>query len=90
MPIVEAMNCHVPCITSNVSSMPEVAGSTGILVDPSNIDEISKAMYSIVFNKKLYNELKKNCMTRKKNFNWEKTANDVYQSMKKLHALNRI
>lgn len=89
MPIIEAMNCHVPCITSNVSSMPEVAGSTGILVDPSNINEISKAMHSIVFNKELYKELKENCIYRKKEFNWDKTANDVYQSMMKLHALNQ-
>jgi glycosyltransferase involved in cell wall biosynthesis len=70
MPIVEAMNCHVPCITSNISSMPEVAESTGILVDPTNSKEISEAMKSIVFNKDLYNRLKNNCKVRKEIFSW--------------------
>ena len=84
MPLVEAMNCHVPSITSNVSSMPEVAASTGILVDPSNTEAIAEAMHTLVSDEKLYQELRQQCVIRKRDFSWEQTAYDVYQSMLKL------
>ena len=44
IPILEAMNCEVPVITANVTSMPEVAGSAALLVDPYSVDSISSAM----------------------------------------------
>lgn len=84
MPIVEAMNCHVPSITSNISSMPEVAQDTGILVDPKKSDEIADAMIKIVVDKPFYNLLVNNCIERKDKFNWEKTATDVYDELKKI------
>ena len=48
LPIIEAMACGRPVITSNISSMPEVAGAYGILVDPYSIDDIAQAMNQIV------------------------------------------
>ncbi|MEO1515218.1 MAG: glycosyltransferase family 1 protein [Bacteroidota bacterium] len=89
MPLVEAMNCHVPSITSNVSSMPEVAGPTAILVDPSDVDQIANAMYSMAFDETLYQSLKNNCISRKRNFDWEKTSTDIYNSLSLLHDVEQ-
>ncbi|MEL6866449.1 MAG: glycosyltransferase family 1 protein, partial [Bacteroidota bacterium] len=90
MPIVEAMNCHVPSITSNVSSMPEVAGGSALLVDPSSPKAIAEAMKRMVKDRELYQRLKQNCADRKTIFNWDKTARDVYQSMERLVALKLV
>jgi glycosyltransferase involved in cell wall biosynthesis len=86
MPIVEAMNCHIPCITSNISSMPEVAGSTGILVNPLSIQEIADAMSKMVYDENLYASLQANCRKRKSQFSWEKTAEDVYNNLLELRS----
>jgi len=84
MLIIETMNCHVPCITSNVSSMPEVAESIGLLVDPSKPEVISEAMHTLVYQKEVYENLKENCKSRKEKFSWDKTAKDIYKSILKL------
>ncbi|MBM3210397.1 glycosyltransferase family 4 protein, partial [Candidatus Saccharibacteria bacterium] len=47
MPIVEAMACGVPVITSNTSVMPEVAGDAGVLIDPASVDSITEAIKTI-------------------------------------------
>lgn len=47
MPIIEAMSCETPVITSNNSAMPEAGGDAAILVDPYSVDEISKAMHLV-------------------------------------------
>jgi len=49
-PILEAMRCGVPVITSNVSSMPEVAGDAALLVDPYHVNELADAMDKILTN----------------------------------------
>ncbi|MCF8239366.1 MAG: glycosyltransferase family 4 protein [Saprospiraceae bacterium] len=83
MPLVEAMDCHVPVITSNVSSMPEVAGNAGLLVDPFSIESISKAMIRIVEDEGLYRQLKNHCELRKQMFNWDEVASEIYESLVK-------
>ncbi len=84
IPILEAMACGCPVITSNKSSMPEVAGDSAILVDPLNIDDISAAMNKIISDEKLRIELIKKGLERVKLFSWEKSAQqllDVYEKM---------
>ena len=83
MMLVEAMSCGVPVITSNITSMPEVVGDAGILVDPFKIEEISEAMTTIVSDQNLRTELSKKSIEQAKNFSWEKTGNLLWQSILK-------
>ncbi len=79
IPILEAMACGVPVITSNTSSMPETAGGAAVLVDPQKPEEISAAMHTLVSNKGYRDELRKKGMERVRNFSWEKMAKDYLQ-----------
>lgn len=74
MPIVEAMSLGVPVITSNISSMVEVAGEAGILVNPYNIDEIAAAMEKIFLDENLRKEKIQQGLERANIFSWEKAA----------------
>ena len=86
IPILEAMECGVPVITSNISSMPEVAGEAALLVDPNNIQEIAEKMNNIVSSKILRKQLIESGFKRVKQFSWERTArqtlklyNEIYK-----------
>ncbi|MBU3676295.1 MAG: glycosyltransferase family 4 protein, partial [Chitinophagaceae bacterium] len=58
IPILEAMQCGVPGIVSNTSSMPEVAGESAILVDPNSVEEIAEAMRTLYKDEGLRDRLK--------------------------------
>jgi glycosyltransferase involved in cell wall biosynthesis len=77
LPVLEAMSCGVPIITSNISSLPEVAGDAAILIDPYKVDEISEAIKSILSSPSLYQKLSSKSLERSKIFGWEKTAKDT-------------
>ncbi len=70
LPILEAMACGCPVITSNISSMPEVAGDAAILVDCRNIGEISQAVLDITNNDAVRSSLIAKGLDRVKQFNW--------------------
>lgn len=81
LPILEAQACGVPVITSQVSSMPEVAGEGALYVDPEDVSEISEAMMKIIENPSLAREIVKKGFENQKKFSWQKTAQatiDVY------------
>ncbi|MCK9611373.1 MAG: glycosyltransferase family 1 protein [Bacteroidales bacterium] len=81
IPILEAFQCNVPVITSNVTSMPEVAGDAALLIDPFNPDSISKAMCQIAEDKDLSTNLIEKASLRKNYFSWDKTAELLWQSI---------
>ena len=76
MPVLEAMAYGCPVITSNVFSMPEIAGKAAILVDPHNIEELANAIYKVVSNKALRRKLAKLGVERAKKFTWERCAKE--------------
>lgn len=83
LPIVEAFASQCPVITSNVTSIPEVAGDAAIQVSPKNIEEISDAMNKLIESLELRNELIQKGLARAKQFSWEncaKQTRDVYQN----------
>lgn len=84
LPPLEAMACGTPVITSNVSSLPEVVGDAGIQVDPYNVDELANAMYSVIANSSLRQDLSRRGLERAKMFSWEKTAQDVLNVINEL------
>ncbi len=84
IPVLEAMYCHVPVITSNVTSLPEVVGDAAILVDPNNYNDIANAMLRIVNDSTLHKDLVDKSIIRKELFSWEKTANLLWNSIEQL------
>lgn len=77
MTILEAFACGVPVATSNVSSMPEVAGEAAVYFDPKNIGDIKNALKAILFDKSLSDRLKEKGTERLKQFSWTKCANET-------------
>ena len=73
-PVVEAMACGVPVITSNVTSLPEIAGDAAYLVDPYNIEEIKKALIKVLFDQSLRRTLIEKGLSRARRFSWETVA----------------
>lgn len=76
-PIVEAMKCGTPTIASNISSLPEVVGDAGILIDPNDTQGIADAIYKVLTDDVLREKLIKNGLERAKLFTWEKAAEKV-------------
>ncbi|MEH2286406.1 glycosyltransferase family 4 protein [Nostoc sp.] len=74
LPVLEAMACGTPVITSNLSSLPEVAGDAAILINPYNTGEITEAMQTIATNSKLRSHLSSQGITRSQQFSWGKTG----------------
>jgi len=77
LPPLEAMQCGCPVITSNTSSLPEVVGNGGIMVNPNNISELSKHMEMVLKNKNLRQKLIKSGLKQAKKFSWEKCARET-------------
>ena len=84
LPILEAMACGVPVITSNRSSLPEIAGNAALLVDPTQPDALAAAMSDVMNDKALHEEMRSNGIARAKDFTWETVARKtlaVYRSL---------
>jgi glycosyltransferase involved in cell wall biosynthesis len=74
LPIVEAMACGTPVITSNTTAMPETAGSAALLVNPAEPDSIAAAMHRIASDAVLAARLRESGLRRAESFTWERTA----------------
>jgi glycosyltransferase involved in cell wall biosynthesis len=78
IPILEGMACGVPVITSNTSSMPEVAGNAALLVDPANSDEIKDAIEKILGDELFRKQLIERGIERADDFSWKRMAENYY------------
>ena len=74
LPILEAMIFEAPVVTSNVSSMPEVAGDAALLVDPNDPEQLAEIILRVISDRNLRNDLIKKGRERAKSFSWEQTA----------------
>ena len=89
IPLLEAMACGTPVITSNTSSMPEIGGSEAILINPEDPNEIAEKMLQLEKDEALYQRQKKIGPIRAKCFSWQQTAEhllDLYESIYKRNA----
>ncbi len=85
MPIIEAQAMGTPVITSNISSMPEIAGAGAILVNPYSIEEIRAGIELIIKNEARRNELIKNGYANCLRFNSKAIASQYYELYKKIY-----
>ncbi|MBU0707436.1 glycosyltransferase family 4 protein [Patescibacteria group bacterium] len=82
LPVIEAMACGTPVITSLRASLPEVAGNAAILVNPSDYDELSEAMNNVISNQKLRQRMVSLGYERIKMFNWANCATETLKEIK--------
>ena len=73
-PVIEAMACGTPVITSNLSSLPEVAGDAAILVNPYEVLELTNAMQSLMEDQEKRSQLVQKSLDKAKQFSWKKTG----------------
>jgi glycosyltransferase involved in cell wall biosynthesis len=74
MPVLEAMACGAPVITSNRTALPEVAGDAAVLVNPEDAEELGEAMVRVLEDQTLRATLKEKGLKRAKQFTWERAA----------------
>lgn len=84
LPVLEAMACGTPVITSNVSSIPEVAGDAAVLVDPANEEELSLAIKQVLDDEALRKSLSIRGVNRAKTFSWERCARETLEVYRKV------
>jgi glycosyltransferase involved in cell wall biosynthesis len=84
LPVLEAMACGTPVVTSNCSSLPEVTGEAAILVDPMDVNALAAAMRQVLEEPDLSLSLRQKGITRAQQFSWEQTARrttEVYERL---------
>jgi glycosyltransferase involved in cell wall biosynthesis len=86
LPVLEAMACGCPVITSNVSSLPEVAGKAAILIDPHRIETITGALVSLLSNPDLSQNLIQKGFEQARRFTWEAAARKTLAVFEKVKA----
>ncbi len=77
IPMLEAMRCGSPVITSNTSSMPEVSGGAALIIDPYKAEEITEAMIKLVQDEKLRDDIIQKGFLQAEKFSWQAMAREV-------------
>jgi glycosyltransferase involved in cell wall biosynthesis len=84
IPLLEAMNCEVPIITSNTTSIPEVAGKAAMLVNPESVDAIANAMFQLYKVPHIKEQLLAEGLIQRQKFSWDQTATLLWESFEKM------
>jgi len=79
IPPLEAMACGTPVVTSNTSSLPEVVGDAGILIDPMDAKKLADAIEVLILDEGYRIDLSKNGLERAKIFSWERTGRETWE-----------
>jgi len=90
LPPLEAMACGTPVMVSNVSSLPEVVGDAALMVDPYDIEGMAKAMYKVLSDVELSEEMRRKGLERAKSFSWEQTAQNILKVCEEVHRRGRF
>jgi glycosyltransferase involved in cell wall biosynthesis len=84
LPVLEAMSLGAPVVTSNTSSLPEVAGDAALLIDPRDPIQLAEAILKVISDSQLRHLMVKKGKERAKLFSWEKTAKETINAYKSL------
>ena len=77
LPPLEAMACGLPPVVSNVASLPEVVGDAGLLIDPHDTDELTVAMWRLLNDSDLHQEMQTKGLRQAQRFSWERAARET-------------
>jgi glycosyltransferase involved in cell wall biosynthesis len=83
IPVLEAMRCGVPTITSNTSSLPEVVDGGAVMIDPDRSDELYSAMKELLLNKDFYISMQQKGLKQAARFNWKASARELLKIFEK-------
>ena len=83
IPILEAFHAEVPVITSNTTSMPEVAGDAALLINPTSVEELRDALERVVSDDEVREQMIERGRVRRRMFSWDITAEKMWESMMK-------
>jgi len=83
IPIIEAMKSGIPVITSNTTSMPEIAGKHAVIVDPNSVDEMRDAIVALSEDESLRKKLIEGGLKQVEQFTWEQSAESLYSSIQR-------
>jgi glycosyltransferase involved in cell wall biosynthesis len=83
-PLLEAMACGCPVVTSNTSSLPEIVGEAGIMVNPYDTDSLAQAMRRVLTDDKLRDDMVRKGLEQAKRFSWEKAAGETLEVYNKV------
>jgi glycosyltransferase involved in cell wall biosynthesis len=89
LPLVEALACGRPVITSNISALPEIVGDAGVLVSPHDCGQLAQAIRKLLEDKNLAAEIGQKALARAKEFSWRKTAEqtlEIYERVNREHG----
>lgn len=93
LPILEAMKCGCPVITSNVSSLPEVGGKAVLYVNPLDVEDIAKSIEILLYKDKMRERLRKDGLNQAKKFSWTKSAKQtlrVYKNIAESGSVEKV
>jgi glycosyltransferase involved in cell wall biosynthesis/GT2 family glycosyltransferase len=85
LPILEAMSCGTPVITSNTSSMPEIGGDAALYINPTDVQQLTTLLLEVISDDDLRKELSWKGIERAKEFSWEKTARETLKIYENLY-----
>jgi glycosyltransferase involved in cell wall biosynthesis len=90
LPPLEAMQCGTPVITSNTSSLPEVVGDAGIMLDPHDVEGLVDAFNRVLNNETLRNEMIAKGLEQAKKFSWDQCVEIIVEKMIKTTSKNLL
>lgn len=89
LPVLEAMAAGTPVVTSNVTSLPEVAGDSAVIINPYNVDDIAEAINNLISDVDTYNTLRERGLKWAQGFTWARTVEEtkkIYYDVMKTKA----
>ncbi len=83
LPVVEAMACGTPVLTSSISSLPEAAGGAAMLADPNRVEDLAEALLELGLHRRLRDDLSRRGLERVASLSWIGTASAVMESCRR-------
>ena len=84
IPVAEAMKCGVPVIAANATSLPEVAGDAAVYCEPFDVEDIARAMRTVVQDEALRARLITAGIQRAQRYTWDRTAEGLWASIERM------